>query len=85
MLVHQDMKFSNFEKVPHDSAVKLVGKCLFGTEEEAITCVPYVSKGLEVFTDAYFAGGFDKSCAEDPKSVYSRNGFAIKHVDFPIT
>ena len=40
---------------------------------------PDNSKGLEVFTDTDFAGGFDKAVAEDPTSVYIRTSYVIKY------
>ena len=38
MAVHQAVKFSNEPKASHDTAVKLVGKCLLCSLEEGLTC-----------------------------------------------
>ena len=57
---------------------------MLGTVEEGVTCTLDASEGLEVFADADFASEFDKLRAEDPASVCSRTGFAIKHAGCPI-
>ena len=84
MAVHQAAKFSNNLKASYDTAVKRIGKCLLGSEDKGLTHEPDVEKGLEVFVDADFAGGFEKSTAEDPASVHSRTGFVIKYAGCPI-
>ena len=52
--------------------------------DEGLTCEPNIAKGLEVFVDADFAGGFNATNAEDPASACSRTGFVIKHAGCPI-
>lgn len=84
MAVHQAAKFSNNPKACHDTAVKRIGKYLLGTEDKGLMYTPDKSKGLEIYVDADFAGGFDKSNAEDPASVYSRTGYIIKYANCPI-
>ena len=84
MTVHHVAKFSNNPKVSYDAAVKRIGKHLLGTEDKGLTHKPDSSKGLEIFLDADFAGGFDKAVAEDSASVHSRTGFVIKYAECPI-
>ena len=84
MAVHQAAKFSNCPKACHDAAVKRIGKCLLGTSEEGLICEPDVSKGLEIFADADFAGAFDKTVAEDLASARSRTGCIIKYAGCPL-
>jgi len=84
MAVHQVAKFSNDPKASHDIAVKRIGKYLLGTYDKGLIYKPDNSKGLEVFVDDDFAGGFDKAVAEDPASVYLRTGFVIKYAGCPI-
>ena len=84
MAVHQAAKFSNDPKVSYDTAVKRIGKYLLGSLDKGLIYEHDVSKGLEVFVDADFAGGFDKINAEDPASVYSRTGYIIKYTGCPI-
>lgn len=84
MAVHQAAKFSNCPKASHGTAVKRIGKYLLGSMDKGLIYEPDVGKGLEVFVDADFAGGFDKVNAEDPSSVYSRTGYIIKYAGCPI-
>ena len=79
MAVHQVATFSNNPKASHNAAVKRIGKYLLSTEDKGLTYEPDNSKGLEIFVDADFTGGFDKAVAEDSASVCSRTGFVIKY------
>ena len=82
--VYQAAKFLNDLKASHDTAVKRIEKYSLGTEDKGLIYKLDISKGLEVFVDADFAGRFDKAVAEDPTSVYSRTGFIIKYAGCPI-
>ena len=44
-----------------------------------------MSRGLECFVDADFAGGWKDSEKDTPKSVFSRTGFVIMFAGCPIT
>ena len=76
--VHQAIIFSNNLKVSYDTAVKRIGKYLLGFLDKGLMHEPVASKGLEVFVDAEFAGGFYKVNAEHIASAYSRTGQIIK-------
>eukprot|EP00957_Ditylum_brightwellii_P087144 6631980-Ditylum_brightwellii.AAC.1 len=45
---------------------------------------PDISRGLEVYVDASFAGDWEKSWNDDSKSVMSRTGYVIKYSNCPI-
>eukprot|EP00957_Ditylum_brightwellii_P027410 2072443-Ditylum_brightwellii.AAC.1 len=45
---------------------------------------PDLTRGLEVYADASFAGEWGKSWSDDPKSVMSRTGYVIKYANCPI-
>ena len=45
---------------------------------------PDISKGLEYYVDADFAGDYNKENSENPKSVLSRTGYVIKYANCPI-
>ena len=85
MAVHQATKLSTDPKSCHDTAVKRIGKHPLGAAEDVLTHEPYDAKGLEIFIDADFSGGFDKANAEDPELACSSTGFIIKCAGFPIT
>ena len=84
MAVHQVAKFLNNPKASHNAEVKRIGKCSLSTEDKGLMHKPDNSKGLAIFVDADFAGGFDKAVAEDSASVHSRTGFVIKYAECPI-
>jgi hypothetical protein len=45
---------------------------------------PDLSRGLEVYVDASFAGDWNQTWSEEPTSVLSRTGFMIKYANCPI-
>ena len=63
----------------NDVDVERTGKGLIGTAQEGLTCASDTNKGLEVFVDAEFTGGFYASFPEDATSMGSRTRFVIKH------
>ncbi len=45
---------------------------------------PDSSKGIEVYVDADFAGGWDPTQAEDADNVYLCTGFVIYYAGCPV-
>jgi hypothetical protein len=45
---------------------------------------PDPKRGLEVWVDADFAGGWDPSEADNAENIYSRTGFVIYYVGCPV-
>ncbi len=45
---------------------------------------PDVSKGLECYVDADFAGGWSQADSENADNVLSRTGYIIMYADCPI-
>eukprot|EP00957_Ditylum_brightwellii_P023551 1777590-Ditylum_brightwellii.AAC.1 len=45
---------------------------------------PDLTKGLEVYVDASFAGDWNQAWSEEASLVLSRTGFVIKYEDCPI-
>ena len=79
MAVHQVAKFLNNPKACHDIAIKRIGKYILGTLNKSLIYRLNIQKGLEVFTDANFAGCFYKLNAENLASAYSQTGYIIKY------
>ena len=84
MAVHQCARFNNDPKLSHEKAVMRLGKYLLGTRGKGLVFKPDVSRGLECFVDADFAGSWSKADAENAESVYSRTGFLIRYAGCPV-
>ena len=50
-----------------------------------MTYRPDITRGLECYIDAYFAGGWKDGNHNSPESVLSRTGFVIMYDGFQIT
>jgi hypothetical protein len=57
---------------------------LLSTREKGMTYKPDPLKGLEVYVDADFAGGWDPADPKNANNVYSRTGFVILYTSCPI-
>jgi hypothetical protein len=54
------------------------------TKERGMIYKPDSARGLEVFVDANFAGGWDPEDAENADSIYSCTGFIICYDGCPM-
>ena len=84
MAVHQCARFSVNPKRSHEQAVMRIGRYLLSTQDKGMVYKPDPAKGLEVYVDADFAGGWDPEHADDTDTVYSRTGFVITYSGCPI-
>ena len=66
MSVHQTSRFCQQPMLSHERAVQRIGRYLLGNKDKGIKFTPDLSKGVECFVDADFAGGFSKEMASDP-------------------
>jgi hypothetical protein len=82
--VHQCARFSSNPKLSHERAVKRIVRYLKGTRDKGLIITPDVSKGVQCFVDADFAGGYSTSTSEDPVSVFSRTGYVIFYFNCPV-
>ena len=85
MATHQCARFNNDPKLSHERAVKKIVRYLLDTKDKGIIFRPDLSKGLECFVDADFAGGWKDGDHDSPESVLSRTGFVIMYAGCPIT
>ena len=85
MATHQCARFSNYPKLSHERAVKRIGRYLLDTHDKGIIYEPDISRGLECFVDADFAGGWKDGDHSSPESVLSRTGYVIMYAGCPIT
>ena len=84
MSVHQCARFCQQPMLSHERAVQRIGRYLLGNKDKGIKFTPDLSKGVECFVDADFAGGFSKEMASDSSSLYSRTGFVIFYAGCPV-
>jgi hypothetical protein len=85
MAVHQAARFCVDPKLSHERAVQRIGKYLIGTMDKGIIFKPDITKGIECFVDADFAGGWNQADAIDAGSVLSRTGYVIMYAGCPLT
>ncbi len=84
MPVHQTSCFCNDLKSSHEQAIPRIGRYLLGTREKGIKYKIDLSKGLECYVDANFAGGWDQTDPHNAHNLISCTGFVIKYADCPI-
>jgi hypothetical protein len=84
MSVHQTARFCNNPMLSHEKAIKRLGRYLYHTSKEGIIYNPDISKGLECYVDADFAGGWQNADAEDADNVLSRTGMVLMYANCPI-
>ena len=85
MAVHQTARFCIDPKLSHERAIQRIGKYLIGTFDKGIIFKPDITKGIECFVDADFAGGWNQADAIDAGSVLSRTGYVIMYAGCPLT
>ncbi len=84
MATHQCARFNNDPKLCHERAIKRICKYLLGTMDKGLMYRPDLTKGLECYVDADFAGGWSSGDQTNPESVLSRTGFVIMYAGCPI-
>jgi len=84
MPVHQMAHFCNDPKLSHEQAITCIGRYLLGSRNKGIKYKVDLSKGLECYVDAAFAGGWDQTDPHNASNLMSRSCFVIKYADCPI-
>jgi hypothetical protein len=84
MVVHQCAHFSVNPMQSHEQAVMHIGWYLLSMKEQGMIYRPDSSKGIEVYVDADFAGGWDLGDAINADSVYFWTGYIIWYAGCPI-
>ncbi len=84
MPVQQTEGFLNNPKLIHEQSIIWIKQYLLGTKEKGIKYKIDQPKGLECFTDADFAGGWDNTDPDNASNLMSRTGFVIEYADYPI-
>eukprot|EP00957_Ditylum_brightwellii_P172117 13103793-Ditylum_brightwellii.AAC.1 len=84
MSVYQTARFCSDPKLTHEKAIKRLRRYLMHTRKEGIVYNPDISKGLEYYVDADFAGGYSPEIANDADNLLSRTGMVIMYANCPI-
>jgi len=84
MAVHQTARFSIKPMRSHELAIMRIGRYLCDNPEGGIIYKVDRTKGLEVYADADFAGGWSTADSENADCVLSRTGFVICYANCPV-
>jgi hypothetical protein len=68
----------------HEQAVMRIGWYLLSTKDKGMKYTLDSTKGIEVYVDADFAGGWDPGVPLNTDNDYSRTGYAIQYAGCPI-
>ena len=82
---HMLARFSTCPKEEHGAAVKWLGRYLAKTKDKGLIMRPDPSKGMEIYSDADFAGAWDPELAgKDIDTARSRHGYIITYAGVPL-
>ena len=84
MAVQQCARFCNNPKREHEEAVKRICRYLVRTKDKGLIFKPDLSRGLECYVDADWAGSWKRRSAHDTLSAHSRTGLVIMYAGCPI-
>ena len=85
MATYQCARLNNDPHLSHEQSVKRIGRYLLDTRDKGMIYRPDITRGLECYVDADFAGGWKDGNHDSPESVLSRTGFVIMYAGCPIT
>ena len=77
-IVHQCARFSILPKIEHAKAIRWLARYLQHTKSNGMILQPDLSRGLEMYVDADFAGNWDPTETHDIDTSRSRHGYAIE-------
>ena len=84
MEVHQTTRSCNKPMLSHEKYIKHLGGYLLHTKKEDIIYNTDVSKGLECYVDADFAGSWSREVGDNADNVMSRTGMVIMYSNCPV-
>ena len=83
-ITHQCARYTESPKDIHAKAIRWLARYLKKTRTEGFMMKPDMSKGIEVYVDADFAGSWDRHDSLNPDTARSRHGYIIKVLGCPI-
>ena len=84
MAIHQCARFCANPRLPHEKAVKRIGRYLKGSQSQGLIIQPTTSLKLDCFVDADFAGIWGFEDKQDASSARSCTGFLITLGKIPV-
>jgi hypothetical protein len=81
---HQCARFSICPMRSHELAIMRIGRYLLSTKDKGMISRPNPTRGLEVFVDADFAGGWDLEDSENADNICSCTGYVICYAGCPM-
>ena len=84
MATHECARFSIIPMRSHELAIMRIRQYLLSTKDRGMIYKPDPKRGLEVFVDANFAGGWDPEDAKNADNVYSCIGNVICYAGCPM-
>lgn len=82
--IHQCARFSIDPRVPHEQAVKRIGRYLSGTKDRGLIMKKSDHFGVDCYVDASFAGDWGHFHKNDPSCAKSRTGYVITVGNMPV-
>jgi hypothetical protein len=82
--IHQCARFSINPRIPHEQAVKQIGRYLLDTRDEGLIIIPNCRLTLDNYVDANFAGLWTFEDIQDDDCARSRTGYLITLGDSPV-
>jgi len=84
MAVHQTARYSVNPMRSHELAIMRIGRYLVENPDRGMRYQVDKDKGLEVYVDADFAGGWSAADSSNANNVLSRTGFVICYANCPV-
>ena len=84
MDVHQTARFSMNPIRSHELAIVRIGQYLIDNPDRGVIYTVDKSRGLEVYVDADFPGGWNMAESTNSHNVLSRTGFLIRYAGCPV-
>ena len=84
MAVHQTARFSMNPMRSHELAIVRIGQYIIENPDCGVIYTVDTSRGLEVYVDADFSGGWDMADSTNADNVLSRTGFVIRYASCPV-
>ena len=69
----------------HGGAIRWLARYLKGTRDKGTYLRPDITRGIEIYVDADFAGNWDQKETQDRDTARSRHGYITSYAGCPIT
>ena len=84
MAVHQCARFCNDPKLSHERAIQRIARCLLDSKDKGLLCKVDHDKGIELYVNADFAGGWNSEDSYNADNLLSRTGYVMCYAGIPL-